>query len=715
MQKQFADVEISSVEGDKLGRETFARKVAERIVRSGGGPSTVFGLAGKWGSGKTSTLNFISSIIKQEHGDSSDASQKWSVVVFTPWSCTDIEALTDEFYRAVATAMPDDAHGLKARTLLTRAAPFAAAVGKAAVTALVDKYLGEDAWQKMVKAGAESIADEAADEAAELAAQQPTFMQRYFAIADAIKRAGRNVLVIIDDVDRLHADELLGVMKAVRLLGRFDRVHYLLSYDEATVLDVLEATDLAHDDRGRARLYLEKIIQYPFALPPIQPQHLQSELKAQLKAVADTYALPICNSSKNWDAAVDRITATVQQTEQLTLRSIYRWCSQLDMLLTLVGPQEVDFADAALITFLRLWHNDIYVLLPLWRSELVYSQSDSENDLPRDAWIDRIAKVLLRVKDPAAPTQVYAIVSSLFPRLRQTQVTHNFAVGSREYFYRYFTLGFPLGDVPDLVIRGELEALATTGAIDDGGWLVGGIADPEIRHLVSSKAVRAAEVIERAPAATSVEGAHALARLLYSPDLMRTPYGHLVYLLLKRGVSDASGSPSATNIIDKFTAEFGAITAAATLYQRVNEPGPSDEAMVAASSGLRKAVIDGCVADLTSNISDTDPAALTIFRVLWYLDEGLWEELRTKAAGLLDGGGAGLADLGARFVHIQPEALGGIGVHEFRVNEFQLLVPKTQWSKYSVPQVEKDQIDFRDPSLSNRVAYAALNLRLELG
>jgi KAP family P-loop domain len=93
---------------------------------------------------------------------------------------------------------------------------------------------GDDAFKKMASAGAESIADEAADEAAKFATEQPTFMQRFDAISKAIKQAGRNVLVIIDDVDRLHGDELLGVMKAVRLLGRFDRVHYLLSYDDST-------------------------------------------------------------------------------------------------------------------------------------------------------------------------------------------------------------------------------------------------------------------------------------------------------------------------------------------------------------------------------------------------------------------------------------------------------------------------------------------------
>src|SRR5690242_17231387 len=118
--REFADTDVTSIDDDKLGRASFARSVADRIVRSRGGPSTVFGLAGRWGSGKTSTLNFISSIITQEHGEDSNVDHKWSVVACTPWSCTDITALTDEFYRAIATAMPNNPDGHKARSLLSK-------------------------------------------------------------------------------------------------------------------------------------------------------------------------------------------------------------------------------------------------------------------------------------------------------------------------------------------------------------------------------------------------------------------------------------------------------------------------------------------------------------------------------------------------------------------------------------------------------------------
>ena len=47
------------------------------------------------------------------------------------------------------------------------------------------------------------------------------------------------VLVIADDIDRLHGQELLALLKVVRLLGRFPGVHFLLAYDEQTVTETL--------------------------------------------------------------------------------------------------------------------------------------------------------------------------------------------------------------------------------------------------------------------------------------------------------------------------------------------------------------------------------------------------------------------------------------------------------------------------------------------
>lgn len=53
-------------------------------------------------------------------------------------------------------------------------------------------------------------------------------------VADELRKLGKPVLVVVDDIDRLQHAELLDLLKVVRLLGRFPGVDFLLAYDEQT-------------------------------------------------------------------------------------------------------------------------------------------------------------------------------------------------------------------------------------------------------------------------------------------------------------------------------------------------------------------------------------------------------------------------------------------------------------------------------------------------
>lgn len=81
---------------DKLERGPFV-DIAARLIEdlADSNDSTVFGLVGPWGSGKTSVLNFITSALDQSV----------HVVKFNPWSF-DEERLQAELYSAILEAFP---------------------------------------------------------------------------------------------------------------------------------------------------------------------------------------------------------------------------------------------------------------------------------------------------------------------------------------------------------------------------------------------------------------------------------------------------------------------------------------------------------------------------------------------------------------------------------------------------------------------------------
>ncbi|MGO4205543.1 P-loop NTPase fold protein [Rhodococcus sp. TAF43] len=460
---------------DLLDREWFAEQVARRITQGGTGDSVVFGLAGPWGAGKTSVLALIRKFLNS--GDISP--DPWVVVEFTPWAVNNELALTEEFYNTIASALDDKSEKTAAngKKLLNLAAPILAAGVKALASGVVKSKIGEGAYQEVAVA----LAEAGADAAGELRFEANPFAERFEKISEFLEDLKLQVLVIVDDVDRLHRDELLAVMKAVRLLGRFKGVHYLLSYDTQTITDVLTHTDLAGGNRRRAEQYLEKIVQYPFQLPPIQEVHLADIIDERLRELIDRGGYSPSNSERYLD-----ILLALLPLDRLTLRVIHRLFAQVDMMLALITEknsttkpsEEIDLLDAILVTYLRLEYQALYRQLPSWKSKVTGQQTLGSSMEDLDAHEQMMRERIEKIVDPAGThtdetRHVRAVLRALFPdAVRPVGGLYGrvpdeapFQIRNKLYFDRYFTFGFPAKDIRDAQVRDELIELIETGAL----------------------------------------------------------------------------------------------------------------------------------------------------------------------------------------------------------------------------------------------------------
>lgn len=601
------DSEITSAEDDRLGRTVFAERVARRISAAGEGASVVFGLAGPWGSGKTSALNLIQEALEAAEG------KDWAVVQFTPWAAADPYSLVEEFYSAIAAAMPRDDKGEKARALLHAAAPAMVAAAKAGATALINKYFGPDAVAKVLDAATGAAASQLGE--IELGSPDP-FQERFKKLSEAVSEAGRNVLVVVDDVDRLHTDELLAMMKAVRLLGRFNRVHYLLSYDERTVLDVLTSSDIASNDRGRARAYLEKIVQYPFMLPPIQRVHLENELSAQLREVFNRheFAYPEPNGMD----PVREATEALMPMDGLTLRTIHRLAGQVDVMITLVGgSREVDFADAAVLTFLRLRFPDLYSWLPLWRGDLIDRPVGPNSSGPDETeWRERIGLLVGHADRDRASRDIRAarnLLAFMFPVYAGATKT-NFLTSRRsprgvrhdEYFGRYFAFSFLEGDISDAEVHAAFAHLITTGAHQSLCIIAQAIETRESAGRVTRKMSRVlieTPKLRRDPAQLA-RAAQTLSHELKNTDKLDFRIFWLPVLARLLGYAirqPETSTGSARGIVDEYCENHGLFQTTQVLREEARtfadtEPGRP------ATTNIRQKVVDACIKDFTEEL-----------------------------------------------------------------------------------------------------------------
>ncbi|RYH15386.1 MAG: hypothetical protein EON54_28755, partial [Alcaligenaceae bacterium] len=288
--------------------------------------SSVLAVIGQWGSGKTTVLHEMKRRLQSPEGAEGAFPHPWSVADFNPWLYSDAAALHAGFFEALRDALPKDRRWKQTRQNLAkfgrRISPLAS----------IGQLAGLDGTQ---------LANRLVDEL------EPSATRQRKTIEDALKAGGHPVLMILDDLDRLSAEELVHVFKLVRLVGRLPNVYYLLSYDEHTLVDLLGKTDLvATNDQRRALDYLEKMVQVRIDMPLLREHDVD-------RIVSD--CLAFLSESHQLNVPVPELTSVVRVFDSLlsrrlrTPRALKRVFGQMDAFLSAVG-REVNFEDFVCVT-----------------------------------------------------------------------------------------------------------------------------------------------------------------------------------------------------------------------------------------------------------------------------------------------------------------------------------------------------------------------------
>ncbi|GAA5037648.1 KAP family NTPase [Microbacterium fluvii] len=441
---RWTDEPLSDHSADELGRSPFIETVASRIDRATvADASTVFGLVGEWGSGKSSVIARVKLSLAED----------WVVADFTPWSSGDAAAMSIEFVSTLATALDVEPAG-EGRAKFARYAGFAAPL------------LG------VVPLAGAVVADTASKVLSEIASRPP-WHQQFEELSRLVKDHGKRVLIVIDDVDRLGADELTNLLRIVRLLGRFQGVHYLMAYDQSTVEGLLAASGVA----GRATSFMEKIVQYPFEVPPIpraNAMRLVQALMADLVQVTGTRLdeVGLLRQSELIEVLASMIT---------TPRTYGRYRSQLLAFADHVRQAELDLFDYAAVTWLRLEAHEVWRLLPKWRSEL-NTGSRTTGLLQRDKISTEEWKQRLRdVAGDADPLDLLRVLDLMFPGVSSNSISNFYAhprsVSEDTFIGRYLLLALPEDDVSDALIAealNDINSLRESSSTNSLGQLIDG-------------------------------------------------------------------------------------------------------------------------------------------------------------------------------------------------------------------------------------------------
>lgn len=449
---------------DRLDRAAFAQTVATAInALAKQRSSTVIGLVGPWGSGKSSLIELVraelgaSRATRETEGNApAEAADQgaWAIVDFNPWFFQDLPSLQWGFlsalYDGVATAT-----GKAVKKVRETIQTFGRAIAPAgALGSLVNVDLSN-----------------AIRSAADLIGPDQSATRQQAALEKLLAAGSKPVLIVLDDLDRLSPDELLMVFKLIRLVGRLPFVHYLIAYDEDTLLDVLKRTGLVgEDDPHRASAYLEKMIQLRLDIPPLRQSQADALVDEALDQMARSIGLQMDQLQQSefaatYDMHMRRLLATP--------RVIKRYVAQVEALYPTLSA-EVDPVDFLLLSWLKVVAPRLHAALPAERGMLTGSAGSllaaviSRNQKPADHtayWSELLKRGLI---DSGSESSVAGVLGKLFPRYEAIRkgagsfpggTTQPRKAAHPDYFDRYFALEVPADDVPDSVVDAAYQAI----------------------------------------------------------------------------------------------------------------------------------------------------------------------------------------------------------------------------------------------------------------
>lgn len=436
-EKYTADKPITKKEQDRFQRFNFSKRIAETIIQRKSDESIVFGLFGAWGEGKSSVINFIDGVLRQE--------EEIITIHLNPWRYTDEESLLYNFFERVATALDKELN-----TKRDKVAKF------------VKKYGG---FIKFIGIDQTDISKAIADTKLE------DFKER---VDSFLSESRQRLVIFIDDIDRLDKHEISVLFRLIKLTADFSKTVYILSFDESMVAAAI-GERFGNGDINAGENFLEKIIQVPLTIPKAQPEALKKFCFDLLNNAIDSNGIEINQDDAN--RFVHRFSSNLINRLD-TPRIAVRYCNTISFSIPLLQG-EVNTADLMLIEALKVFYPKYYKFIKerpdffigSYGSGSVYGGGTNQSKI--DALKNHLEELGCNLKK-SEKEKIEELLEELFPKLKSALQNYHFGNDSYEkwrkekricspaYYDRYFSYAVIEGDISDVEFELFINTLSVS-------------------------------------------------------------------------------------------------------------------------------------------------------------------------------------------------------------------------------------------------------------
>lgn len=436
-----ADRPSTDPKDDLFGHAPFAKSLADSICRYPGSDGLVLALYGPWGSGKSTVLSYVSHYLEQQ-----PEGNRPVVVSFNPWWFSGQENLARAFLGQLQAVLPTKSE--KFKKLGDLLGDFAEGVG-----GLIDlSGMTGGAGSKIGKL------------IGLLTKRKPKDVPALKSeISKILRDAGKRILVVIDDIDRLTPEETRQLFTVIKALADFPNVVYLLAFDREVAAQAIEQQSGMPGER-----YLEKIIQVPFELPPVDRVALRAALFKRLDEILGDKPDGLFDQSYWTNAFHDGIDPLIQVP-----RDVVRFTNTLSVTYPAVRG-EVNPVDFIALEALRVFLPGLY--------DVIRTNQDKFSGHSRDNRYDGDQKATATFHEQwaqALPEQLRsstrALLERTFPKIGQmgygvdwlTQWRRSLRACHPDVFPTYFRMTVPPGAVRRSEMLALLSLAETPAALGD--------------------------------------------------------------------------------------------------------------------------------------------------------------------------------------------------------------------------------------------------------
>lgn len=382
-----SDKPIDCPQSDILTRIEFSKNLARTVIEWDQTDSIVLAINAKWGYGKTSLLNLVkhyinikskepscllSKLFKSFYKRDVDGVDKKIVTVdYYPWGFDDQDKIHSALFKDIAKAI--NKHGFFLHRVASKISEYSSALrnklylpfgifakGILMLATMVGGFLfkGNSSiyfWLAFSMFGLLFLISLVS---ILFSSRSPIVVKKR--LAEEILRKRLRLIVFIDDIDRLSRDEILSLLKVIRVNADFPNCIFVLALDYGVVSSIIGSQEFGISGYD----YLNKIIQVNLTLPAHDPELIRQYIIQDLAQFCEIYGISSINHQFEDGAQhLHNIQEAGIWSMICSLREAKRYLNSLKYLLHLLtntGILEVNALDLLAIEALRMYYPSSY-------------------------------------------------------------------------------------------------------------------------------------------------------------------------------------------------------------------------------------------------------------------------------------------------------------------------------------------------------------------